>query len=350
MTIRTPAASDIRTRTARAGVERWEAIDPADGSVLGHVDATAPGIRGGSAGVGEVEVHAPDVEKIGGRIAGGLLTTVVRRARARYAAGVVVDTTGAVDGLHVLLDELGFEGVGSVRRLDLTTADDGSPTRLLDNAALASLNSHHARFAERHGEIVRYQPDVSPFTAFPDRPTATDWADAVALLGSGTLVAVGPDATLPAGWAETEGGRGVQLTGQEVAGQQDPHVEVLGPDDVPEILALIDRTRPGPFLPRTVELGRYVGFRRDGRLIAMAGERLHPPGWTEISAVCTDAAFRGQGLGTRLVLDVAHAIRQRGETPLLHAAAGNTGAIRLYQHLGFRLRARPASRLVRLPG
>jgi predicted GNAT family acetyltransferase len=70
----------------------------------------------------------------------------------------------------------------------------------------------------------------------------------------------------------------------------------------------------------------------------MAGERLHPPGWTEISAVCTDPDHRGQGLGTRLVHAVAHGIRARGETPFLHAAASNTGAIGLYESLGFRLR------------
>ena len=110
----------------------------------------------------------------------------------------------------------------------------------------------------------------------------------------------------------------------------------LGADDVPDMLALVARTRPGPFLPRTVELGTYLGIRREGRLIAMAGERLHPPGWTEISAVCTDAAFRGQGLGSRLVRAVALGIRERGETPFLHTAATNTAAIRLYESLGFR--------------
>lgn len=72
----------------------------------------------------------------------------------------------------------------------------------------------------------------------------------------------------------------------------------------------------------------------------MAGERLHPPGWTEISGVCTDESVRGQGLASRLVLAVAHGIRERGETPFLHASASNTGAVRLYESLGFRLRRR----------
>jgi predicted GNAT family acetyltransferase len=87
-----------------------------------------------------------------------------------------------------------------------------------------------------------------------------------------------------------------------------------------------------------VELGGYLGIRREGTLIAMAGNRLRPPGWAEISAVCTDERFRGEGLGTRLVLGVAAQTRRRGETPFLHAAASNVNAIRLYESLGFQLR------------
>jgi predicted GNAT family acetyltransferase len=70
----------------------------------------------------------------------------------------------------------------------------------------------------------------------------------------------------------------------------------------------------------------------------MAGERLHPPGWTEISAVCTDRAYRGQGWATSLVRAVAAGIRERGEVPFLHTSAANTNAIRLYESIGFSLR------------
>ena len=136
---------------------------------------------------------------------------------------------------------------------------------------------------------------------------------------------------------------GVQLVDDGLAAAPDPEAVRLGPADVPEMLDLVERTRPGPFLPRTVELGTYLGIRRNGALIAMAGERLHPPGWTEISAVCTDPDFRGEGLATRLILAVAHGIRERGETPFLHTAASNTNAIRLYESLGFRLRRRTGS-------
>jgi ribosomal protein S18 acetylase RimI-like enzyme len=278
---------------------------------------------------------------------------VVERARNRYAAGVLADTTGWADGDRRRLEDLGFRGGdprgAALRTLDLTIADDGTPTRLLDNPALASLNGEHARFAERRGEIARYLPDVSVWTGIPEHPTGEDWEDVRALIGSGAVFGVGASVAVPEGWHAVEGSGGVQLTGEAIEGAPDAEAVELTADDVPEMAELVARTKPGPFLTRTIELGRYVGVRREGRLIAMAGERLHPPGWTEISAVCTDEAFRGQGLGRRLVLDVAYGIRQRGEVPLMHAAAGNTGAIGLYQHLGFRLRDRGAPRFVQVP-
>ena len=118
----------------------------------------------------------------------------------------------------------------------------------------------------------------------------------------------------------------------------DPGAVPLELADVPEMLDLARRTKPGPFLSRTVAMGNYLGIRYGGALVAMAGERLHPSGWTEISAVCTDAAWRRRGLASRLVLAVAAGIRARGETPFLHAVASNVNAIRLYEQLGFRLR------------
>jgi len=142
---------------------------------------------------------------------------------------------------------------------------------------------------------------------------------------------------------------GVQLVDDGIAAAPDEEAVRLTSADVPEMLRLIERTKPGPFLPRTIELGIYLGVRRDGELIAMAGERLHPPGWSEVSAVCTDAAFRGQGLATRLVHAIAHGIRARGETAFLHAAADNTNAIRLYESLGFRQRRTAIFQAARVP-
>ncbi len=221
----------------------------------------------------------------------------------------------------------------------------------LDNPVRSSLSGPHARFAERRGNVLRYPADVSPFLALPDQPDADDWADVAALAGPGAVVALeGVRAPALDGWEVTLIAEGVQLVDHEVeveAGADGEAVR-LGPDDVPEMLELAGRTRPGPFLPRTVELGSYLGIRRGGALVAMAGERLHPPGWTEISAVCTDDAWRGLGFASRLVHALVAGIRARGETAFLHALADNP-AIGLYETLGFRLRRRTVFSAARVP-
>ncbi|MDF6040625.1 GNAT family N-acetyltransferase [Streptomyces sp. JH14] len=220
----------------------------------------------------------------------------------------------------------------------------------LDNPARASLTGTHAHFAERRGRVLRYPTDVSPWFALPDSPDADDWADVAALAGPGGSVTVIGLREPPLGdWEVTFQAEGVQLVDDGVAAAPDAEAVRLGPADVPDMLELVARTRPGPFLPRTVELGTYLGVRRGGALVAMAGERLRPSGWSEISGVCTDETVRGQGLAGRLVRAVAHEVRERGETPFLHAAAANTNAIRLYESLGFRLRRRTSFLSVVVP-
>jgi ribosomal protein S18 acetylase RimI-like enzyme len=225
-----------------------------------------------------------------------------------------------------------------------------SRSHVLDNAAWAALTGPHAAFAQRVGRAARYPTDVSPFTALADPDDPRAWDDLAALVGPGADVPVSGVQDAPDGWETVRRGEGVQLVDTALRAEPAPEAVRLGPDDVPEMLELVALTEPGPFLPRTVELGTYLGLRQRGRLIAMAGERLRPPGWTEISAVCTHPDHRGRGLATRLVRAVAAGIRERGDTPFLHAAADNTGAIRLYETIGFTLRRRRNFLLVRTPG
>jgi ribosomal protein S18 acetylase RimI-like enzyme len=234
----------------------------------------------------------------------------------------------------------------------------------LDNPVRSSLCGPHAHFAQRRGDVLRYPADVSPFVALPDRPRAADWADLAALAGPGAMVALAGVAP-PDGWPVTPIGEGVQLVheGAGLAGEShgegagliqpgaaaDDEIVRLGPGDSAEMLDLAMRTKPGPFLARTAELGVFLGIRRGGVLVAMAGERLHPPGWTEISGVCTDDGWRGHGFATRLMRVLMAGIRARGETPFLHALASNTGAVRLYESMGFRLRRTITFTAVRVP-
>ncbi|MEY2411672.1 MAG: hypothetical protein QOD84_278 [Acidobacteriaceae bacterium] len=112
----------------------------------------------------------------------------------------------------------------------------------------------------------------------------------------------------------------------------------LGAADSPEMLALAQLTKPGPFGTRTHELGEYFGIRVDGALVAMAGERLHFTGHTEVSAVCTHPNHLGRGHAGALVAKVVSSIRQRGEVAILHVRADNARAIGVYERLGFKPR------------
>ncbi|WP_423464736.1 GNAT family N-acetyltransferase [Promicromonospora sp. MS192] len=222
---------------------------------------------------------------------------------------------------------------------------------VLDDAAWSSLTGEHAHLAEGGDLVRRYPVDVSPFAAVRTWDDPDVWAAIIDLVGYDADFPAPPESVaLPAGWTRGELHAGVQLVETDrIAARPDPEAVVLGEADVPEMLDLVARAKPGPFLPRTHELGRYVGIRRDGRLAAMAGERLRPAGWTEISAVATDERYRGQGLASRLVLDVVHHVHERGARALMHAAAGNTNAIRLYESLGFVLRRRNEFGTVRTP-
>jgi ribosomal protein S18 acetylase RimI-like enzyme len=227
-------------------------------------------------------------------------------------------------------------------------------TTALDEPVRAALDGPQAALASRHGQAVRYHPDVAPFLAPPR--DADEWADAAELAGPAGVVIVRsvPPVEPPPGWELVRDMPGVQMVLDDAApapAADDPAVVELGAPDVDAMLALVGRTRPGPFARRTHELGTYLGVRDDLLgLVAMAGERMHVEGGTEISAVCTDASARGHGLATRLVLALAARIRARGEVPFLHASADNTTAIRLYRRLGFTLRAEPHFVVVRALG
>lgn len=209
----------------------------------------------------------------------------------------------------------------------------------LDNPTLSSLTGPHAHFARRRGNAVSYPPEVAVFTAIPDEPSEADWWDAAALVGPHEAVRLSArELEPPDGWETLMRLDAVQMTGEDLEPVPDSEAVRLTAADVPEMLDLVERTKPGPFFPRTIEMGTYLGIRRNGELVAMAGERVHPVGWTEISAVCTDEAWRGHGFATRLMRAVAAVIRDHGDVPFLHALAANAAAIGLYESIGFRYR------------
>lgn len=225
------------------------------------------------------------------------------------------------------------------------------PSGVLTNPTYYALSGPQAELAEVRGRALRYQPEVAPFLGLPDEPTEQDWADATTLLGDGhTGAMMRPDRPLPVSLKLVQQFGLVQLVAPDAFGADEPEAVLLGPDDVPEMIALTALTDPGPFRTRTIECGRYLGVRRDGELIAMAGERQKLPGFTEISAVCTHPDYRGQGLASRLVRAVAVGIEQAGARPFLHTGATNTTAIRLYEGLGFTVSNRMSVTIVEPSG
>jgi predicted GNAT family acetyltransferase len=236
---------------------------------------------------------------------------------------------------------------------------------VLDNPVWSALTGPQRDLGRSTALVGRFDPGISPFGAFSGSPSAAHWAELADLLGAGgSMVVVGRGELLlrpPEGWTVPLEMPGVQMLGDQlhpVAAKADrgpirlaPFDEVIALDaaDVPEMMDLVAVAKPGPFLERTIEFGGYIGIRRQGRLVAMAGERMHPAGYAEISAVATHPDHRGQGLAELLVRAVAAGIVERGEIPILHASADNERAIRLYRAMGFTVARQMSFALVRVP-
>ncbi|MGC4956592.1 GNAT family N-acetyltransferase [Actinomadura citrea] len=219
----------------------------------------------------------------------------------------------------------------------------------LDDPVGESLRGHHAHLARRVGRAATYRPEVSTFSTVSADPGPAEWADLARLLGRGELADMfSSPAAPPPDWEPVFVLEGLQMVWSG-SGESETGVVELGADSVPEMLDLVARTRPGPFWPRTRELGAYVGIRDEGALVAMAGERLRPPGWTEISTVCTAPEARGRGHAARLIRGLATRIAARNERPFLHVAETNTPAIALYERLGFKTRGHVTFRGFRVP-
>lgn len=210
---------------------------------------------------------------------------------------------------------------------------------MLDRPVWASLQ-HQPHWCIGDARARRFRPDIHGFAATADE--ASDSLAALAgLVGAAGdsvyLLQVPPIAVAPE-LEVVKAASGVQMVATRRL-QPDDDVVVLGDGDADEMLALATLTEPGPFFARTHTMGRFIGVRIDGRLAAMAGERMRFPGHVEVSGVCTHPDFRGRGLARLLSAAVAADIQQRGDTPFLHAWTTNTAAISLYEGLGFVVRA-----------
>lgn len=215
-------------------------------------------------------------------------------------------------------------------------------TELLDNPVWSSLCGVHRPFSLSAGGALRYPGEVCSFTAV--RELNDDcFRDLAMLVVPGEtigLVHTGPLPRIPPFNVQRQVRVDQMVCAQPVPAPAEIP-EPVSPDDWQQALELATLTKPGPFGPRTLEMGIYGGFRQEGRLVAMGGERLHPHGYTEVSGICTHPDFRGRGYAQTVLRWLCSLIQARNELPFLHVVVGSAseeGAKALYERLGFRVR------------
>jgi predicted GNAT family acetyltransferase len=208
----------------------------------------------------------------------------------------------------------------------------------LDRPVWASLQ-HQPHWGLGDERALRFRPDINRFAATPDESTdcLTALTELVEFGDDSVYLVQTPPIVVPPGLEVVKAAACVQMVATRRLSPDDS-MQVLGEADAADMLALATLTEPGPFLARTHTMGRFIGLRIDGRLAAMAGERMRFPGHVEVSGVCTHPDFRGRGLARKLSAAVTASIQRRGEQPFLHAWTTNTTAISLYESLGFKVR------------
>lgn len=213
------------------------------------------------------------------------------------------------------------------------------PINPLDNPVWHALAGPHRKYAVLRGAAAHYPRDMAPFSAIAE-PSEAAYADLAVGLPPGTEARLfrPSEETLPAGWDQLDAFAMLQMVAAGAPAAASSVIDTLSQADLPAMMALVAAAKPGPFGPRTAELGRYLGIRRDGRLVAMAGERMRVPSHVELSAICVHPDARGQGLGAHLTLALMVRAFAGGEIPFLHVRPDNHAAVALYERLGFRTR------------
>jgi GNAT superfamily N-acetyltransferase len=215
------------------------------------------------------------------------------------------------------------------------------PEDLFLNFVLTALQTTHVHLAITSGEATRYPAAVAPFAAI-ENPTTNALRDLRSLMTPDEFVWV-----TALGEADpTAAQLRVETTIDVLQMILPPDIELPPPhpgilpltcDNAAEMVALTDIAFPGFFRPRTCEMGSYFGIRsrETNELIAMGGERLVFPGYSEMSGLCTHPDHRGKGYAAHLLWHLAHLHRPQGIVSWLHVTATNSTAVNLYLKLGF---------------
>jgi len=209
---------------------------------------------------------------------------------------------------------------------------------VLDNITWHSLSGPHARFSAGGAAARRYARGFSPILGFAD-PVRPDFDALRAHCDVGeSFYTDGWAGTPPRDWSVKVETTMFKMVWDAPMPREDPAADAmpLGEPHAAQAVALAQLTHPGPFALRTIELGEYFGYLEDGRLVAMAGERMQGGAFHEISGVCTHPDRQGRGFARRLMLKLVGRQMRRGKTPFLHVMRDNARARELYQRMGFR--------------
>jgi ribosomal protein S18 acetylase RimI-like enzyme len=222
---------------------------------------------------------------------------------------------------------------------------------MLDNPAWWALNTLHKDFAQGTDHAKRYRKGFLPFLACADTLDDLDpWIEP-----GEVFYIIGRLPVLPKGWTMEFELPCAQMIlpataaikspaqpdpniAKPAAAVQNPPIETLGPSNATEMFDLINNIQPGYYHINTRQLGNYYGIRHKKKLVAMAGERIQFPGFSELSAICTDPSYTGRGYAQHLITHICRKQAASNITPFLHVALTNQRAIKLYEHMGFRHR------------
>jgi predicted GNAT family acetyltransferase len=212
----------------------------------------------------------------------------------------------------------------------------------LDRPIWSALTTRQQALAEGGARALRYPTAVGPFADMVDMSPESFAALGALMSGSEIAVLFTPDVvTAPAEFKILLAESGEQMVGTPAEStMRGVDIVTLGAEDVPAMMALTELTKPGPFTLRTHELGTFLGIRIDGQLVAMAGERMKPANYTEMTAICVHPDYRGRGYAQVLLGAVGGQITARGEIPFLHVFSKNNSAIALYRRQGMEIRRR----------
>lgn len=212
---------------------------------------------------------------------------------------------------------------------------------LLDNPVYHALCSGDAHLGDGAGKVKFFDEQVSPFAGFREGYDK-GFEELYQLLPPGRKMLFATPRLIkePEGWQLLHEIKGLQFVFAHNTDADEDFSKIipLNKTNVQEMMDLAALTKPGPFHARTIEFGHYFGLFENGQLAAMAGQRLHVPGFTEISAVCTHPDFLGRGFASLLLRHQLDLIGTQGQTPFLHVREDNQRAIAVYERLGFQLR------------